>query len=120
MLTRQAGFIYAHRRGVLYVAVTLAVLAGVFGSSVAQHLSPYGANDPATQSVQASNRFQAAAHRQLDPGVVALVSTPQGINSEQTRNRVQQVAKQLQAGPDVAGVVTFYQTHNPAMVSRDG
>ena len=120
MLTRQAGFIYAHRRAVLYVAVILAVLAGVFGSSVAQHLSPYGANDPATQSVQASNRFQAAAHRQLDPGVVALVSTPQGINSEQTRNRVQQVAKQLQAGPDVAGVVTFYQTHNPAMVSRDG
>ena len=120
MLTRQAGFIYAHRRAVLYVAVILAVLAGVFGSSVAQNLSPYGANDPATQSVQASNRFQAAAHRQLDPGVVALVSTPQGINSEQTRNRVQQVAKQLQAGPDVAGVVTFYQTHNPAMVSRDG
>jgi putative drug exporter of the RND superfamily len=120
MLTRQAGFIYAHRRAVLYVAVILAVLAGVFGSSVAQHLSPYGANDPATQSVQASNRFQAAAHRQLDPGVVALVNTPSGINSAATRNRVQQVSKQLQAGPDVARVLTYYQTRNPAMVSRDG
>jgi RND superfamily putative drug exporter len=120
MLTRQAGFIYAHRRAVLYVAVILAVLAGVFGSSVAQHLSPYGANDPASQSVQASNRFQAAAHRQLDPGVVALVSTPQGISSEQTRHRVQQIETTLQQGPDVAKVLTYYQTRNPAMVSRDG
>ena len=45
---------------VLYVTVAGAVIAGVFGSSVAQHLSPYGADDPATQSVQATNRFQAA------------------------------------------------------------
>ena len=120
MLTRQAGFIYAHRRGVLYVAVILAVLAGVFGSSVAQNLSPYGANDPATQSVQASNRFQAAAHRQLDPGVVALVNTRNGINNSATRSRVQQVSNQLQAGPDVARVLTYYQTRDPAMVSRDG
>ena len=84
MLTRLAGFLYAHRRGVLYAAVAGAVIAGVFGGSVAQHLSPYGANDPATQSVQATNRFQAAAGRQLDPGVVALVnaatSTPRRRN----------------------------------------
>ena len=31
-------------------------------------LSPYGANDPATQSVQATNRFEAAAGRKIDPG----------------------------------------------------
>lgn len=48
MLGRLAGFLYARRRAVLYVTVLGAVVAGVFGSSVAQHLSPYGANDPAT------------------------------------------------------------------------
>ncbi len=120
MLTRLAGFIYVHRRAVLYVAVIVAVVAGVFGSSVAQHLSPYGANDPATQSVQASNRYQAAAHRQQDPGVVALVTTPQGIKSAATEHRVQQIAALLGQGPDVAEVLTYYRTHNPAMVSRDG
>jgi RND superfamily putative drug exporter len=120
MLTRQAGFIYAHRRAVLYVAVVVAVIAGVFGSSVAQHLSPYGANDPASQSVQASNRFQAAAHRLLDPGVVALVSLRAPVSSADARNRVQQIAATLQSGPDVARVLTYYETHNPAMVSRDG
>ncbi|MBV9415811.1 MAG: hypothetical protein JO363_12590, partial [Solirubrobacterales bacterium] len=47
MLTRLSGFVYTHRRPVLYVALLGAVIAAVFGGSVAQHLSPYGANDPA-------------------------------------------------------------------------
>ena len=121
MLGRLAGFLYAHRRAVLYVTVLGAVVAGVFGSSVAQHLSPYGANDPATQSVQATNRFQAATDREIDPGVVALVTlTKANVNSRVAEDRVDQVASQLRAGPDVARVVTYYDTHNPAMVSRDG
>ncbi len=120
MLTRLAGFIYGHRRAVLYAAVLGAVIAGVFGGSVAQHLSPYGANDPSTQSVQASDRFQAAAQSQLDPGVLALVDLGTDVSRRAARSRTQHVAALLQRGPDVARVVTFYDTHNPAMVSRDG
>jgi putative drug exporter of the RND superfamily len=119
MLTRLAGFVYARRRPVLYVAVVGAVVAGVFGSSVAQHLSPYGANDPATQSVQATNRFQAAAHRQIDPGIVALVNVGD-VHSTAAKQRVDQVAAELRRGPDVAATVTYYGSHNPAMVSTDG
>jgi RND superfamily putative drug exporter len=118
MLARLAGFLHARRRPVLYAAVLVAVVAGVFGSSVAQHMSPYGANDPATQSVQASNRFQAAAGRQQDPGVIALVRVG-NVSSNAARARVQQVADLLKNGPDVAQVLTYYDTHNPAMVSRD-
>jgi uncharacterized membrane protein YdfJ with MMPL/SSD domain len=114
-----AAFLYARRRAVLYVAVLGAVAAGVFGSSVAQHMSPYGATDPATQSVQATNRFQAATGRQIDPGVVALVQAAD-IHSAAAQQRVNQVAARLAASPDVARVVTYYQSHNPAMVSRDG
>ena len=75
MLTRLAAFLYAHGRRVLVGAVILAVVAGAFGFGVAKDLWPYGAKDPATQSVQATNRFQAAASRQIDAGVVALVSS---------------------------------------------
>jgi putative drug exporter of the RND superfamily len=121
MLGRLAAFLYAHRRAVLYATVIGAVVAGVFGSSVAQHLSPYGANDPATQSVQATNRFQAATNREIDPGVVALVNLGAGnVHTKAAQVRVAQVASQLSKGPDVASVLSFYQTHNPAMVSRDG
>jgi uncharacterized membrane protein YdfJ with MMPL/SSD domain len=119
MLTRLAGFIYPHRRVVVYVTVVGAVVAGVLGSSVANHLSPYGANDPATQSVQATNRFQNATNREIDPGVVALV-TVGNVHTATAQNRVEQVTAQLQHGPDVASVLSYYRTHDPAMVSRDG
>ncbi len=119
MLTRLANFLYAHRRAVLYVAVLGAVVAGVFGSGVANHMSPYGANDPATQSVQATNRFQAATGRQIDPGIVALVNVGD-VHSAAAQQRVNQVAAELGRGPDVASTVTYYGSHNPAMVSTDG
>jgi uncharacterized membrane protein YdfJ with MMPL/SSD domain len=103
----------------LFAAVIGAAIAAVFGAGVSSHLSPYGADDPATQSVQATNRFQAATGRQIDPGVVALVSSGD-VRGLAARQRVQGVAAELRAQPDVARVASFYTTHNPAMVARDG
>ena len=119
MLTNLATFIHANSRRVLLVAVLAAAIAGAFGVGVAKHMSPYGANDPATQSVQATNRFEAAAHRKIDPGIVAIVSAGD-VHSPAVRQRVKQVAGQLRTQPDVASAVSFYDTHDPAMVSRDG
>ncbi len=119
MFEKLATFAYSNRRRVLFVAVIGTVIAGVFGTGVSSHLSPYGADDPATQSVQATNRFQAATGRQLDPGVVALVSSGD-VRSAAARQRVGSVAAELGAQPDVARVASFYTTHDPAMVARDG
>src|SRR5437868_14204387 len=110
MLTRLATFLHAHRRRVLSVALLGAVLAGVFGSSVAKHMSPYGANDPATQSVQATNRYEHAAGRQIGAGVVALVHSGD-VGTTAAKDRVIQVADQLRSQPDVARVVSFYEAH---------
>src|SRR6266699_1029232 len=73
MLTRLAIFLHAHGRRVLLVALIGAPIAGAFGFGVAKHMSPYSANDPATQSVQATKRFEAASGRKIDPGIVAIV-----------------------------------------------
>ncbi len=118
MLGDLATFLHAHGRRVLLVAVLAAVLAGAFGAGAAKHMSPYGATDPATQSVQATNRFQAAAHRQIDPGVVAIVSAGP-VAGPAARRSVEQVVAQLRAEPDVASALSVYETHDPAMVSRD-
>jgi RND superfamily putative drug exporter len=119
MLARLAAFLYANGKRVLVVTVIGAVLAGAFGFGVAKRLSPYGADDPATQSVQAKDRFQAATGRQIDPGVVALVQSGD-VHTAAARARVNQVAHELRGGPDVAAVSSFYSTRNAAMVSRDG
>jgi RND superfamily putative drug exporter len=119
MLSRLADFLHAHARRVLLAAVIVAAVAGVFGTGVAKHMSPYGADDPATESVQATNEFEHAAGRQIDPGIVALVSSG-NVQSSAARQRVEQVAGELRAQPHVAGAVSYYDTHDPAMVSRDG
>jgi uncharacterized membrane protein YdfJ with MMPL/SSD domain len=119
MLTRLADFLYANRRRVLLAAVLGAIICGAVGAGVASELSPYGANDPATQSVQATNRFEAAAGRQLDPGIVALVSSGD-VRTPAARQRIEQVANQLRAQPAVARVASFVDARDPAMVARDG
>jgi len=119
MLASLATFIHAKGRRVLLVAVLAAAIAGAFGFGVAKHMSPYGADDPATQSVQATKRFEAAAHRKIDPGIVAIVSAGD-VHSSAARQRVEQVAGQLRTQPDVASAVSFYDAHDPSMVSRDG
>jgi uncharacterized membrane protein YdfJ with MMPL/SSD domain len=118
MLSRLATFLHANGRRVLAAAALVAVIAAAVGASVTNRLSPYGDKDPATQSVQATNRFEHAAGRQIDAGVVALVHSGV-VDSSATRARVGLVAAQLRAQPDVARVVSYYDTHEPAMVSRN-
>jgi uncharacterized membrane protein YdfJ with MMPL/SSD domain len=119
MLSRLAAFLHSNRRRVLVTAAVGVVIAGVFGAGVSSHLSPYGANDPATQSVQATDRFQAATGRQIDPGVIALV-TSGDVRSAAARQRVAAVVAELRAQRDVASVASFYTTHDPELVARDG
>ena len=73
MFEKLASFVYRNSGRVLLVALVGVGVAGVFGLGVAKRLSPYGDSDPSTQSVQVTNRYQAATGRQIDPGVIALV-----------------------------------------------
>jgi uncharacterized membrane protein YdfJ with MMPL/SSD domain len=119
MFEKLAIFVHTNRRRVLFVAVLGAAIALVFGAGVAKRLSPYGADDPATQSVQAKNRYQAAAGRQIDPGVIALVNAG-NVRSAGAERRVRDVEAQLRSSRDVAGVSSYYDSHDRAMVSSDG
>src|ERR671915_2229227 len=107
-----------HPKRVVIAAVLVVVAAAVAGSSVADRLDPYAADDPATESVQADALLERAG---VGAGVdvVALVDTPGGVRSQQARARVADVARELRADPDMAGVVTFEQGGR-ALVARDG
>jgi RND superfamily putative drug exporter len=118
MLEGLASFVHRNRRRVLLVALVAIVVAGVFGLGVAKRLSPYGATDPSTQSVQATNRYQAATGRQIDPGVIALVTTSD-VHGARAERRVHQVEAQLRSTRDIATVSSYYDSHDPAMLSRD-
>jgi RND superfamily putative drug exporter len=119
MFGKLATFAQSNGRRVLFAAVIGVAIAGVFGIGVAKRLSPYGADDPSTQSVQAKNRYQAGAGRQIDPGVIALVTTG-NVRSASAERRVREVEAQLRSSRDVVGVSSYYDSHDPAAVSRDG
>jgi RND superfamily putative drug exporter len=119
MLDRLARFIYRNRRRVLAFALVAIAAAGAFGLGVAKRLSPYGDTDPSTQSVQATDRYEAATGHQIDPGVIALVTTGD-VHSAGAERRVRQVEARLRASRDVATVSSYYDTHDPAVVAKDG
>src|SRR6266516_1637410 len=114
-----ASFVYRNRRRVLLVGLLGIAVAGVFGLGVTKRLSPYGDTDPSTESVQATHRYQAATGRQIDPGIAALV-TIGGVHRAAAERRVRAIEAALRSSRDVATVWSYYDSHDPAMFSRDG
>ena len=106
-----------HARRVGLIAVGFFLIAAALGSSVADRLDPYGADDPATETVQARKALQDAGLR--TPSVLAVV-TDAPVVKPATRRRVVAMEKEIRERSDVAAVTGYYDTRSPAFVSRDG
>src|SRR5712671_2726270 len=105
---------------VVGVAIAFAAMSGVFGGSVAKSLQVGGFQDPSSQSSVALDRLEQATAMRADGGIVALVKTPDGATSDPAMTEVSKVAILIDGDPDIAKVVTYYQTHDPSMVAKDG
>jgi uncharacterized membrane protein YdfJ with MMPL/SSD domain len=102
---------------VVGVAAIIFVAAAAIGGSVAKHLDPYGADDPATETVKARNLLEHSGYRETALVVLfnnADVSTPA------TRDRVESIERWLRQRSTVATVSGFYDTGSRAFVSHDG
>ncbi len=105
---------HARRTGLLAIAFFL--LAGALGGSVADRLDPYGADDPATEAVQAEERLQGAGLRM--PAVIAVIEDAP-VGSAASRARVEALAEAVRERSEVAAVSGYYDTRSPAFVSTD-
>ena len=105
---------------VVGVAIAFAAIAGVLGGPVAKSLQVGGFQDPSTQSSLAIDRLQSASGLRADGGIVALVRTSDGATSDAAMAEALKVARVIRSEPDIAQVVTYYETHDPSMVARDG
>jgi RND superfamily putative drug exporter len=104
-------------RRVALFAVAFFVLAGALGGSVADRLDPYGADDPATETVKAMDRLEEAGLRV--PAVIAVVDDAP-VAAPATRRRVEALENEVRKRADVASVSGYYDTRSTAFVSRDG
>jgi RND superfamily putative drug exporter len=105
---------------VVGVAIVFAALSGVFGGPVSKSLQSGGFQDPSSQSQQALDRLEQATGMRGDGGIVALVKTPDGTNSDSAIAEVTKVSGVIGADPDIAKVYNYYVTHDPSMVAKDG
>jgi uncharacterized membrane protein YdfJ with MMPL/SSD domain len=102
---------------VVIFAVAFFVVAGAVGGSVANRLAPYGADDPATESVKATNLLEDAGYRST--ALVVLVRDAK-VSDPATRTRVEGIERWLRNRPEVASVSGYYDSGSRAFVSRDG
>ncbi len=117
MLERLAELAERRGRRVVVAAVVASIAAGALGVGVADRLDPYGADDPATESVTGADRLEQAGYRET--GVVVLVDDID-VDSAAGRDRIEALTGELRADEDVAGVASFYTTGSRDFVSRDG
>ncbi|HYY22672.1 MAG TPA: MMPL family transporter [Thermoleophilaceae bacterium] len=117
MLTALANLATRRSRTVIVAALIGAVVAGAVGAGVASRLQPYGADDPATESVQADKRLHDAGFQDL--GVIALVRNAP-VSSAGTKHRLDALAARISEDPAVGRISDYYNTGSRAFVSRDG
>src|SRR4051812_21402590 len=109
--------VYKHRRFVGIGAAVFFIVAIAVGGSVAKHLAPYGADDPASESVHADNLIQSKGFR--DTSVVVLVQGGE-ISSPAMRARVTGISKSIADRGYVASVHGYFDTHQRSFVSHNG
>jgi RND superfamily putative drug exporter len=117
MFDSLARFANGNARRIGLFAIGFFLLAGAVGGGVASRLDPYGAEDPATETVKAMNRLEEAGLRV--PAVIAVVQDAP-VASPATRRRVERLENEVRERSDVASVSGYYDTRSPAFVSRDG
>lgn len=114
-----ASLIYRHPWRLVAAGILFTALAGILGSPVAGLLQGGGFQDPAAESVVASNRLLAATGIDADYGVIALVRLPGEIDQPESQTELNEVAAVLTRQPAVTRVDGFASTRNPAFVSND-
>src|SRR3954471_23786326 len=116
MFKELASLAQRHGKRTVIFAAVLFVIAGALGGGVASKLAPYGADDPATESVEAGDRLNDDGFRQASVIVLAQdvsPATPAG------QRRLGQLERQVKHNPDVASVTSYLDTHSRDFLSTD-
>jgi uncharacterized membrane protein YdfJ with MMPL/SSD domain len=116
MFDALARFADGNARRIGIFAILFFLLAGALGGSVADRLDPYGADDPATETVEARENLYDAGMR--PPAVIAVVENAP-VADPATRARVLKLERSVEGRGDVKSVSGYYDTRSPAFVSND-
>jgi uncharacterized membrane protein YdfJ with MMPL/SSD domain len=120
MLTRLGGIIARARWAVLLGGLALVLAAAIYGGGVFGLLTSGGFQDPNSESTHA----QTLLDQQLGGATTDIVILMQSETLKATDpafvSAATQMLNTLKARPEVASVTSYYSTHSPRFLSRDG
>jgi RND superfamily putative drug exporter len=122
VLTRLARTIIRRRKLVLLLALVWLAVAGVFGGSVAKHLSSGGFQDPGAQSTKAANLIRDQFHSG-DPNLVLLVTATggQSVDSPAVAQAGAALTQRLAGDAHINQASSYWSLGNaPPLKSKDG
>jgi uncharacterized membrane protein YdfJ with MMPL/SSD domain len=116
MFDALARFADGNARRVGLFAILFFFVAASLGGSVANRLDPYGANDPATETVKAQERLEDAGLHV--PAVMAVIKNAP-VSRPSTRARIEALERSVRRRPEVESVSGYYDTRSPVFISKD-
>ena len=122
MLHKTALLALRSPRLILAVAAVVMAITGIFGASIANHLSAGGFQDPHSESAQAA-RLLSEKFQQSDQQLLVTVTDPDGANSARSRAVGTDIVTLFDASPHVLSVTSPWTTPPAAaaeLLSTDG
>lgn len=120
MLATFGGVLYRARWFVLLIGLAVVLGAAVFGSGLFGKLTAGGFEDPNSQSAQARALLDHQLGGSTADIVLLMQSDTQSATDPAFTSAATQLLSTLHAQPEVASVTSYYSTHSPRFLSRDG
>src|SRR5215469_8709253 len=120
MLATLGRALHRARWSVLLVGLGVVIAAAIFGSGLFPLLKAGGFEDPNSQSAQAQTLLDQQLGGSTADIVILMRSDTLSATDPAFASAATQVLAPLQARPEVASVTSYYSTHSPRFLSRDG
>src|SRR6266516_2501827 len=120
MLARLGRMIYRTRWLVLFLALLIVAGAAIFGTGLFGALKSGGFNDPASESSRAQALLDAKLGGSTADIIILMSNTSIKATDATFMDAATQLLAKLKARPEVASVTSYYSTHSPSLLSRDG
>ena len=116
MLDRLANLIGARPKWIVAIAIVVFAIAGALGSGVADRLTPYDAEDPATDSARASAQLEAAGYHGTEAVVLIEDIDPR---TEAGVGRVKEVEQRVTEVKGTGAVTGFLENGATDFLSKE-
>ncbi len=120
MLTTLGTLIHRARWAVLIGGLLLIVAAALYGTGLFSLLKSGGFEDPNSASAHARALLDAQLGGSTTDLVILMQSDTLSATDPAFADAAAHILTPLQSRPEVASVVSYYSTHNPRFLSRDG